>query len=409
MTTNYTEQGGDLDEVYASKDFIMDAYPDLLPAMTLPGLWTWGQGSSGQLGQGALTDRSSPVTTAGGGYTWKTVSISTTGAAIKNDGTLWTWGNNGSGQIGDGTTTQRTSPVTTAGGGTNWKQARSALDGNMMVAVKTDGTLWTWGIGNWGALGEGSAPGGAAPSGVRSSPGTTLGGGTNWKQGASSGYHCSAVKTDGTLWSWGYNASGQLGDGTVTSSRSPITTVGAITNWVSVDTGGIAGPGFTAGITSDGRLWTWGDGTSGKLGTGSTANRSSPGTTAGGGTTWKKAACGDDFMGAIKTDGTLWTWGVNTNGQLGNGNATNRSSPGTTAGGGTNWKDIAIGRNLGIGLKTDGTLWAWGYNAYGNAGDGTTANVRSSPISIAGGGTNWKVVPDGMGESSAAISELGNW
>jgi alpha-tubulin suppressor-like RCC1 family protein len=105
---------------------------------------------------------------------------------------------------------------------------------------------------------------------------------------------------------------------------------------------------------------------------------------------------------AIKTDGTLWTWGQNTWGQLGTGNTTSRSSPGTTAGGGTNWSSVSTVNTHTAGVKTDGTLWTWGSNSNGQAGDSTTGNYRTSPGTTAGGGTNWIMVSAG-GIHTAAI------
>ena len=353
-------------------------------------LYTWGRNNRCQLGDGTTTDRSSPGTTAGGGIDWCfTSSGYAKSAAIKTDGTLWTWGGNANGQLGDGTTTYRASPVTTAGGGTNWclvSMGRAPFGG----AIKTDGTLWTWGSGWCGSLGNGTTT-------SRSSPGTTAGGGTNWctiQMGAAGGI---AIKTDGTLWTWGCNYKGELGNGTTTSRSSPGTTVGGGTNWCAAT----LMCNNAAAIKTDGTLWTWG--AASYLGNEAAffnGCRSSPGTTAGGGTNWYKVCVGGRNASAIKTDGTLWTWGGNNRGELGDGTTTSRSSPVTTAGGGTNWCSISVGNNNSAAIKTNGTLWTWGYNNYAQLGDGTTTS-RSSPVTIAGGGFNWKMVSVGAASSSA--------
>ena len=305
-----------------------------------------------------------------------------------SDGTLWTWGLNVSSQLGDGTATSKSSPVTTAGGGTNWKQVASGA--KHTAVIKTDGTLWTWGYNNFGGLGDGTATN-------RSSPVTTAGGGTNWKQVACGGDQTAAIKTDGTLWTWGFNEIGYLGDGTTTNRSSPVTTAGGGTNWKQV----AGGYYHTAAIKTDGTLWIWGrNWPSGFLGDGTATDRSSPVTTAGGGTNWKQVACGLFHTAAIKTDGTLWTWGSNSYGKLGDGTTISRSSPVTTAGGGTNWKQVAGGYEYIAAIKTDGTLWTWGYNGYGQLGDGTTTS-RSSPGTTAGGGTNWKQVACGENHTAA--------
>ena len=193
--------------------------------------------------------------------------------------------------------------------------------------------------------------------------------------------------SDGTLWTWGSNGSGRLGDGTTVSKSSPETTAGGGTNWKQVACGALT----TAAIKTDGTLWTWGSNGSGRLGDGSTTARSSPGTTAGGGTTWKLVACGTTHTAGIKTDGTLWTWGGNTYGQLGDGATVSKSSPGTTAGGGTNWKQVYCGDDHIVAIKTEGTLWTWGKNHVGQLGTGDTTS-RSSPGTTVSTVTTWKTI-----------------
>jgi len=151
--------------------------------------------------------------------------------------TLLTWGTNGSGQLGDNTSVNRSTPVTTFAGGTNWKQV--AGGGNHTAAIKTDGTLWTWGSNNNGQLGINAVVN-------RSTPVTTSAGETNWKQVACGNRHTLAIKTDGTLWTWGGNFNGPLGNNTTTLRRTPVTTFAGGTNWKQV-AGGYA---FTSAVTS---------------------------------------------------------------------------------------------------------------------------------------------------------------
>ena len=321
---NYTENG----VVYSFDDVFVPA-----DAFREGNLWTWGKGSLGRLGDNTTTDRCTPVTTFAGGANWKQVSGgSGHTAAIKTDGTLWTWGYNVNGQLGDNTTSTRCTPVTTFAGGTNWKQV--AGGGSYTAAIKTDGTLWTWGYNYYGQLGDNTII-------KRSTPVTTFAGGTDWKQVACGNNHTVAIKTDGTLWTWGNNnAQGQLGDNTTTDRCTPVTTFSGGTNWKQVACGG----NHTVAIKTDGTLWTWGYNSLGQLGDNTIIRRSTPVTTFAGGTNWKQVVGGAfDHTAAIKTDGTLWTWGINSYGRLGDNTAINRSTPVTTFAGGTNWKQVACG------------------------------------------------------------------
>ena len=198
------------------------------------------------------------------------------------------------------------------------------------------------------------------------------------------------------LWSWGRNNYGQLGDNTITSKSSPVQTIAGGTNWKSV-----AGGWFhTAAIKTDGTLWLWGYNSSGQLGDNTITHRISPVQTIAGGTNWKSVAGGSYHTAAIKTDGTLWTWGRNDYGQLGDNTITNRSSPVQTISSGTNWKSVAGGWYHTAAIKTDGTLWLWGYNGTGQLGDNTVTH-RSSPVQTISGGTNWKLVACGWNHTAA--------
>jgi alpha-tubulin suppressor-like RCC1 family protein len=373
------------------------------------GLWTCGYNWFGQLGNNDFISKantSSLVQTVAGGSNWKQVAAGNNHtAAIKTDGTLWLCGYNINGQIGDNTTVNRTSPVQTIAGGTNWKQV--ACGGWHTAAIKTDGTLWMWGYNGSGNLGDNTYT-------QKASPVQTIAGGTNWKQVACGAIHTAAIKTDGTLWTWGYNLYGNLGDSTTVWKSSPVQTIAGGTNWKQV----AAGYQHTAAIKTDGTLWLWGHGGSGRLGDSNiTTVRSSPVQTIAGGTNWKQVSCGGTHTAAIKTDGTLWTWGSNYVGQLGDStkrltSVSNRSSPVQTVAGGTNWKQVSCGgedggmnNNSTSAIKTDGTLWIWGSNTFGQLGDSTT-NDKSVPIQTITGGNNWKQVSLGARHTAAIQDDM---
>ena len=312
--------------------------------------------------------------------------------------TLLTWGNNNSGQLGDNTTIFRSTPITTLAGGANWKQV--ADGGSHTAAIKTDGTLWSWGQNIFSQLGNNTTI-------FRSTPITTFAGGTNWKQVACGDSHTAAIKTDGTLWTWGLGSQGRLGGNEIPISKNtPVTTFAGGTNWKQV----ACGANNTAAIKTDGTLWTWGNNNAGQLGDNTTTQRITPVTTFAGGTNWKQVAGGTSHTAAIKTDGTLWTWGINT-GSLGDNTIINRSTPVTTFAGGTNWKQVSCGGNHTAAIKTDGTLWVWGFNNFGQLGDNTTNSLypRSTPVTTFAGGTNWKQVAGGSAYTAAIKTDGTLW
>jgi alpha-tubulin suppressor-like RCC1 family protein len=308
---------------------------------------------------------------------------------------LWNWGYNGYGNLGTNDTTQRNTPVNTLTGGNNWKQV--AGGNSHTAAVKTDGTLWVWGRNNLAQLGTNNTT-------DTSTPVTTFAGGTNWKQVSSGGSHTAAVKTDGTLWTWGFNGNGQLGTNDASTRSTPVTTFAGGTNWKQVSAGELQ----TAAIKTDGTLWTWGSNFEGNLGTNDAISRNTPVTTFTGGTNWKQVAGGNSHTAAVKTDGTLWTWGYSSYGCLGNNVAGSFFTPITTFAGGINWKQVDVGIQHTAAIKTDGTLWTWGYSYLGRLGNNESLYAVGilTPITIFGGGTNWKQVACGSNYTAAVTSGI---
>ena len=352
-------------------------------------IWSWGYNNYGQLGTDDKTHRSSPVQIISGGTDWVTVAAGyRNSVGIKNDGTLWTWGNNADGQLGDNTIIHRSSPVQTVAGGTNWKQCSA---GYSMAAIKTDGTLWTWGRGNSGELGDNTAI-------KKSSPVQTFSGGTDWSTVTMGSSHAMAIKTNGTLWLWGANNYGQIGDNSSIAKSFPVQTVSGGTNWAKLSK--TIGSTVSAAIKTDGTLWLWGRGGTGAMGDNTSIAKSSPVQTIAAGTNWANVATSIHVV-ATKTDGTLWTWGYSSFGALGDNTIIDKSSPVQTIAGGTNWKDMGVHNFWSVATKTDGTLWMWGRNTYGNLGDTTTTD-KSSPIQTIAGGTNW-LSPIGAGGNHTII------
>jgi alpha-tubulin suppressor-like RCC1 family protein len=347
-------------------------------------LYSWGDNSTyGQLGLGNTTSYSSPK--AVGSDAWS--SISSFGRAkhvlaLKPNGTLWGWGRNDGGQLGLGNTTNYSSPKQ-IGALTSWLKV--TVGSNTSFAIKTDGTLWSWGqdANSFGLLGLGNTTSYSSPKQV--------GALTNWSFVVSGFRSTMAAKTDGTLWTWGSNYFGSLGLGNTTAYSSP-KQVGALTNWLKVS----CGYATMFAIKTDGTLWSWGDNIAGQLGLNNTTYSFSSPQQVGALTNWNLMATGTGgnrgFSLVTKTDGTLWSWGVNTDGRLGLGNTTAYSSP-VQVGALTTWSAVGAGGFQSIAAKTDGTLWTWGRNTNGELGLGNTTNY-SSPKQV-GSATGWAIVTAG--------------
>jgi len=328
------------------------------------------------------------LVTRDGGTTW----FAREESKYQGTGTfLFGIGNNSSGGLLDGTQVSRSSPVLLPG--TGWNQVHTGIGGGTL-ASKTDGTLWGFGNNVYGQIGIGDVI-------SRSSP-VQIGSGTDWTGDISHAYYTScAIKTGGTLWAWGYNEYGTVGDGTVISRSSPVQ-VGADTNWSANNV-----YLHILACKTTGTLWAWGRGDFGALGgVNNVLSRSSP-VQIGSGTDWSTSiSCGEYTSYAIKTGGTLWAWGYNVYGQIGDGTVINRSSP-VQIGSGTDWSKVFASNYSAYAIKTGGTLWAWGYNVYGQIGDGTVIN-RSSPVQI-GSSSDWAEVIPGQNQALAVKTNGTLW
>ena len=316
--------------------------------------------------------------------------------AIKSDGTMWSWGSNFSGALGlnmpagpgPGPAAPKLSSPTQIPG-TNWRSVGSmGLDS--YYATKLDGTLWSWGSNEYGALGQ-NVGGHTGYDGYLSSP-TQLGTDTNWDilnhSSGKLGDLGVARKTDGTLWGWGNNVGGSLGQNNLIYRSSPVQIAG--TTWKSF----ICTYRSVSATKTDGTLWGWGYNDYGNLGLNQAASsrRSSP-TQVGTDTDWDaiESGCYEGIF-ARKTDGTLWSWGRNEGGNnrdgyLGLNDTITCSSP-TQVGTDTTWTSSMGAYTTTGAIKTDGTLWTWGGNEYGEMAQNNKENVRSSPTQV-GTDTNW--------------------
>jgi alpha-tubulin suppressor-like RCC1 family protein len=287
-------------------------------ALKLDGtVWAWGANYYGQLGNNSTANSSVPgevanltgvtAIAAGGGH----------GLALKNDGTIWAWGWNQYGQIGNGDTSNRLAPTQVVG-----LTSVVAIAGGTAhsLALTADGTVWAWGAGFVGQLGDGGTNRATIPTPVLGLSGiTAIDAGT---------FHSLAVKSDGTAWSWGLNTSGQLGN---TTSSTFVTTPVQVLDSANAPLGGVAavagGGNLSLALRSNGEVAAWGDNTYGELGQGTFGKRLLRAKHVGGLTEVRAIASGNLHALALRSDGTVLSWGFNSVGQLGNGTNSSSDTP----------------------------------------------------------------------------------
>ncbi|GEL75434.1 hypothetical protein MVI01_72180 [Myxococcus virescens] len=258
--------------------------------------------------------------------------------------------------------------------------------------LKEDGTLWAWGRNEYGQLGDGTTTARFTPVQVHGLTGVAA-------VAAGNSSHSAALKADGTVWTWGYNGNGALGDGTTTNRATPAQVQG-LTGVVAVAVGG-----HTVAVKSDGTVWAWGWNEKGQLGDGTTTGRLTPVQVKG--LTGVVAVAATSYHTvAVKSDGTVWAWGWNEDGQLGDGTTTDRLTP-VQVQGLTGVTAVAVGYYHNVALRSDGTVWAWGWNNYGQLGDGATTN-RSAPVQVQEL-TGVLTVAGGAGHSVALKSDGTVW
>lgn len=324
-------------------------------------LWGWGQNSNLLgLGLGNLANQNLPIQ-IGTDTDWLTVSAGTVHSlAVKTTGTLWAWGNGQFGQLGNGVFNSATPNVTQVGTATDW--IRVSAGNRFSLALKTNGTLWSWGWNFTGQLGNGlNTPDLNLPAQVGSA--------NDWQKIDAGDQHSLAIKTTGTLWAWGNNTFGQLGDGTNTTSLSPIL-IGTVTNWNVIS----AGTDHSMAIDGNNILLTWGNNTNGQLGDGTNTASNVPiaisFASSGAVTLYIEASAGQTHSLAIKSDNTLWSCGFNNQGQLGLGNLVNTnvlSQVGTA----NTWSAISAGHTHSHAVDSNTDVWSTGRGLEGELGIGS--------------------------------------
>lgn len=328
-------------------------------------LWAWGLRPASRLGIGTQQYDLFPQQ-IGTSADWTAIASGQNFTiALKSNGTIWAFGANDFAQLGIGTETlYQTNPIQ-VGTDNDWQQIAAGNDHT--IAVKNNGTLWRWGSYNYPEWQEGL--------GADDTP-VLVGTFPNTQKIHSGGVHDLAIKADGTLWSWGRNAFGELGIGTTVDLTVP-SQMGTNNNWALVS----AGRYHSLGLRTDGTLWAWGENNVGQLGIGDDYAHFYNPMQIGTDNSWSTAAAGIVYGLGIKNNGTLWGWGNNYYGQLGNGTVTNTNTP-VRIGNESSWVSIFPGFNHTYAKKSDGTLWGWGNNTYGQLGDGTIQDMHTPVLII---------------------------
>jgi alpha-tubulin suppressor-like RCC1 family protein len=347
--------------------------------------WTWGSNSSGRLGDAGTTQRTQPVQVT----SLASVSMVAAGGShtlfLKTDGTVWAVGSNFNGQLGyNNVASQSLTPVAVVG--ITGTVVGIAAGDSHSLAWTSDGKLYGWGANANGQLGLGDT------TDRRQAVQVTVGGSpSKLVTSASAGsMHSLALTSETTIYAWGSNSSGRLGNGNQTQQTSPVA--------VTVSLGGAAVTGFTAvsaggshslGLKSDGTIWGWGANTRGQLGDNSTTMRLNP-VQAVGLSTGVAISAGASHSLAIESDGTALAWGENNEGQLGDGGITTMTSLPQVVPGINNVVSVVAASNHSLAVTSDQTVWSWGRNGNGQLGDGTV-DTRLSPVAICDPGFVWKV------------------
>jgi alpha-tubulin suppressor-like RCC1 family protein len=313
--------------------------------------------------------------------------------ALRTDGTLWAWGLSQVGQVGDGTSgplARHPTPVAIQPE-SRWQSVVAGFSHS--VALRADGALWSWGANTKGQLGDGSDANALVPVAIQPA--------TRWLAVAAGFDHTVALRSDGSLWAWGRNDFGQLGDGTTNNRPSPQAILPA-TRWKAV----VAGAYHTLAVRADGTLWAWGNNLSGELGDGTKVGRTTPVPVLPA-VHWQAVAAGLGFSLGLQEDGRLWVWGDNSFGQLGDVSAdVNRSVP-TVIVPEEHWQAVAAGHSHALAVRADGTLWTWGKNNAGQLGVDPLA-ARNKPTVVLPN-SRWVAVAGGAAHSVALREDGSLW
>lgn len=336
--------------------------------------WAWGTNSVGQLGDNSITQRLTPVNVLGATKTFCHIaaSLGNHSLAIDKNGRLWAWGDNGNGRLGINTTATLSTrtPVSVLGAVKTF--CKIAVGNAWSAAIDKNGRVWCWGNGGDGRLGNNSTVSALTPVSV-------LGAVKTFCEIACDNAHTAAIDKDGKIWSWGFNNSGQLGNGANVSQLTPVSLAGAVKTFCKISLGN----GQTLALDKNGRAWAWGFNANALLGDNSVTARNTPVSVGGAIKTFCQIAAGNQHSLAIDKYNNTWAWGPASSWQLGNNAATSVRTPKSIVlGANKTFCSIAIS-NFSNAIDKNGRVWSWGLNTAGQIGDNSTT-ARYTPVSVLG-------------------------
>jgi alpha-tubulin suppressor-like RCC1 family protein len=340
-------------------------------------MFSWGSDSGEALGNGGGGDRNTPGPIVLPGIVPQPVVAIASGSGARHgllisDATAWAWGYNGFGQLGNGNTNSQPNPVPMTHDNGFVITGVSAVSAGTLhsLVLRNDGLVFAVGSNGFGQLGDGTNTDRARAVQV-----TNL---ANITAIAAGGQFSLALRGDGTVWAWGANANGQLGDGTLLDRDSPAQVAG-LAGVVAI----AAGSEHALALLGSGGVVAWGLNSEGQLGDNTTFNRSSPMPVLGFSRAFTIAAGGNNSAAFGEV---LFVWGSNSNGQLGTGSASPafRAVAGQAPALGGPVIGFAVGGNHMLALRSDGTVWAWGANDTGQAGNGATGSNELAPVQVTG-------------------------
>jgi alpha-tubulin suppressor-like RCC1 family protein len=371
--------------------------------------WSWGDESISP-GYGVLGNHTLPDYIKGSAKTFCKISAGgalnfSFSSGLDKNGRFWTWGDNSYGQLGDNTLVAKCTPVSVLGTVKTFCEIINSNNFGHSIAIDKNGRLWAWGSNDHGQLGDNTIVSKLTPVSVLGAVKTFCKIATGFVLFATTQGYCSAIDKNGRAWGWGYNTTGQLGDNTIVSKRTPVSVLGAVKTFCQIS----SGVGHTSTIDKNGRIWSWGDNAQGQLGDNNPGiiSRLTPVAVAGVLKTFCKISAGAAFSVAIDKNGRAWSWGYNLYGQLGNNSSgTNINTPISVLGAVKTFCKISAGGEYHtVAIDKNGRAWSWGYNLYGQLGDNTSIS-RLTPVSLAGTVKTFCEISAG-GQFTLAIDKYG--